>query len=152
MKLTLITETDYESFVSRAINEYAQDKIDAGSWDAKSANQKAQAEFKQLLPEGLKSRGNYIYSILDDDTKVGIIWIAKLASNPGMAFIYDFRIFDAFQNKGLGTEALTLAAKQAKALGFKTLGLHVFGSNARAIHVYEKSAFQITDINMQKTL
>ncbi|MGR5573280.1 GNAT family N-acetyltransferase [Limosilactobacillus fermentum] len=55
--------------------------------------------------------------------------------------MYDIQIYPDFQNQGFGTQALKLIATQAKALGFKSLGLHVFGHNKRAIHVYEKSGF-----------
>lgn len=37
-------------------------------------------------------------------------------------------------------------------MGFSSIGLHVFGSNQRAIHVYQKCGYGITDIKMQKAL
>ncbi len=69
-----------------------------------------------------------------------------------MAFIYDFKIYDNFQNKGFGSKALQLTTQEAKLKGFSSIALHVFGSNKRAIHVYEKNGFTTTDITMQKTL
>ncbi|MBS7687698.1 GNAT family N-acetyltransferase [Limosilactobacillus fermentum] len=65
-------------------------------------------------------------------------WLTSFYNSP---FIYDIQIYPDFQNQGFGTQALKLIATQAKALGFKSLGLHVFGHNKRAIHVYEKSGF-----------
>ncbi|MDR7663013.1 GNAT family N-acetyltransferase [Limosilactobacillus fermentum] len=79
--------------------------------------------------------------IQNNTQPVGMVWLAQYHENSDKAFIYDIQIYPDFQNQGFGTQALKLIATQAKALGFKSLGLHVFGHNKRAIHVYEKSGF-----------
>jgi ribosomal protein S18 acetylase RimI-like enzyme len=41
---------------------------------------------------------------------------------------------------------------EAKRLGFKKLGLHVFGHNMIARGLYEKLGYAITNLNMAKSL
>lgn len=69
-----------------------------------------------------------------------------------MAFIFDFEIYQDYQNNSFGSQALKLVSNEAKKMGFDTIGLHVFGNNDKAIHVYQKSGFDITDIKMQKKI
>ena len=83
---------------------------------------------------------------------IGYIWFGTDNENASTAFICDFEIYKTYQNSGFGSKTLELVSNEAKNMGFTSLGLHVFGSNSRAIHVYQKSGFNITDIKMQKQL
>lgn len=67
-------------------------------------------------------------------------------------FIYDILIKPEFQNQGLGTEAMGLIMIKARKLGFEKIGLHVFGHNQRALHVYQKVGFIPVDIRMERDL
>lgn len=69
-----------------------------------------------------------------------------------MIFIYDIHIFEKYQNRGYGTLAMTMLEEQAQQLGAKKLSLHVFGYNQRALHVYQKVGYHITDYNLSKEL
>lgn len=104
------------------------------------------------FPTGFKLLIIIFYLIFNKEEKIGYIWLAKDDENKQSAFIYDFEIYEEFQNLGFGSKTLDLVADKAKELGFSFLGLHVFGSNSRALHVYKKMGFQITDINMRKEL
>ncbi|MCV3295575.1 GNAT family N-acetyltransferase [Oenococcus kitaharae] len=152
LALRLMTSTEFDQFVSKAIKDYAVDKVQAGSWLADEAMKKSEESFNSLLPQDINSPDNYLYSIIFQKEKIGILWMAKLKDQPDTIFIYDFAIDDAFQNQGFGSKALVLADEEARKLSFKHIALHVFGRNARALHVYQKSGYGITDINMQKDL
>ncbi|MCP9313687.1 GNAT family N-acetyltransferase [Liquorilactobacillus satsumensis] len=152
MHLLPMTEIEFQHYLSTAIKEYAKNKIDAGTWTNENAFKNANASFKELLPAGIKTANTFFYSITFQADTVGYIWFASYRDNPLMAFIYDFKIYDNFQNKGFGSKALQLTTQEAKLKGFSSIALHVFGSNKRAIHVYEKNGFTTTDITMQKKL
>ena len=82
-----------------------------------------------------------------------MIWLARImqGAKPIM-FIYDFRIDEAHRRKGYGEQAMLAAEVQAKALGYDTIALHVFGHNHAARALYEKLGYEITNINMAKKL
>ncbi|KRM44401.1 GNAT family N-acetyltransferase [Lentilactobacillus parafarraginis] len=152
LSLTPMTQADYDDYLATAATTFASEKVKAGTWNEQLAFQRASETYQRLLPNGIKTPDNYFYRIDQDKTKVGVLWLAKSHDNPEAAFIYDLYIFKDYQNQGIGTEALQLADDEARQLGFKRIALHVFGHNERALHVYQKSGFEITDINLEKPL
>lgn len=142
----------FQKYLSFAINEYAEEKIQAGTWQMNDALENSEKTYTRLLPNGLETSGNYFYSIYDEINIIGYIWLGTDSENESNAFIFDFEIYKQYQNNGFGSKAIILAEKEAKNMGFRTIGLHVFGSNQRAIHVYQKCGYGITDIKMKKAL
>jgi RimJ/RimL family protein N-acetyltransferase len=67
-----------------------------------------------------------IHILTGDEKHVGVLGIV---------------VKDGFRSLGIGTEMMRVLAKQASALGLKVLMLHVFATNRRAVHVYEKAGF-----------
>ncbi|MDN7145885.1 GNAT family N-acetyltransferase [Liquorilactobacillus mali] len=152
MELKKMDLKGYEKYIVGTIKEYASEKVDAGTWRAEEAMELAEEEYRQLLPDGLETEGNYFYIFKVDQNNIGYLWLAKSKVNPEDSFIYDFAVEPEFQNKGFGTQAMGMIFIEARRLGFKKIGLHVFGSNERAIHVYHKLGFIPTDITMSRDL
>jgi ribosomal protein S18 acetylase RimI-like enzyme len=107
------------------------------------------------LPDGVATKDHTLYDIEDEalGSKVGMIWLGRImqGTKPAM-FIYDFVIDEAHRRKGYGEQALLAAEVQAKALGYDTIALHVFGHNHAARALYEKLGYEITNVNMAKKL
>lgn len=152
LSLIKMTQNSFNHYISSAIETFASEKVANGTLDEENAISNSKKQYDELLPCGLETPDNYFYDILNKEQIIGYIWIAKSRDNHTTAFIYDFEIYDKFQNTGYGSNAIELIGIKAKELGFTSLALHVFGSNSRAIHVYTKTGFEITDINMQKKL
>ncbi len=155
VRLVPMNETEYQAFLDISVSEYADDKVKAGNWQPEEALEKSAQEFRRFLPDGVATKDNYLYRIEDETlaTTVGTIWLARImqGTHP-IAFIYDFRIDEPFRRKGYGEQAMRAAEEQAKALGFDTIALHVFGHNHAARALYEKMGYEITNINMAKKL
>ncbi|MCJ1989660.1 GNAT family N-acetyltransferase [Lactococcus carnosus] len=152
LTLTKMHQANFDDYMATAITTYASEKEANGSWPKADALSNAETAYQQLLPDGLLTADNYLYIIQEKAETLGYIWFAKSNQDSETAFIYDFEIYPAFQNRGFGTQALSLVESEAKQLGFSALSLHVFGSNAPAIHLYKKVGFGVTDISMRKTL
>jgi RimJ/RimL family protein N-acetyltransferase len=152
LKLEKMSQTDFERYRQDSAANYANEKVRAGTWKADQAKEQAKQEFEKLLPDGLSTPGHYFYDIVASNTKVGVVWLAARGADAEEAFLYDFAISPAYQNQGFGTKALQLIDQEAQQLGFKKIALHVFGHNERAIHVYQKSGFETTDLWMEKQL
>lgn len=151
MELVDMTTKYYVQFEKNSIVEYASEKIKAGTWDEKEALINAKREFEVLIPQGLKTPDHYFYLFKNNDHEIGHVWFAK-ESNEKKVFIYDILIKPEFQNQGLGTETMGLIMIKARKLGFEKIGLHVFGHNQRALHVYQKVGFIPVDIRMERDL
>ena len=155
IRLVPMSEDEFQTYLTYSIQEYAQEKVKAGNWHTSEAVQKAEAEFQQLLPAGLASKNQYLFSIITKelDQKIGMIWFAVNDIQPhSSAFIYDFLIFDEFRRQGYGTQALLAVEEKVKDLGIDTISLHVFGHNEAARALYHKIGYEITNINMSKKL
>jgi RimJ/RimL family protein N-acetyltransferase len=156
IQLLPMTPAEYEAWLAHAVDDYADDKVRSGAWQAEKAVERSRAEFQKLLPDGLASKDNYLYSIWSDDAPldvpVGVLWMAVPPWKPPLAFVFDFIIFEPYRRRGYATQALETLEDKVRALGLATIGLHVFGHNHAARALYEKAGYEITDINMAKKL
>lgn len=157
MTITLVPmdESAFQSFLKQSTADYAEEKVQAGAWDADTALAQAQESMNRYLPQGLNTEGAYFYSVVEDasGTQAGYLWV-NVTEKRGVreAFIYDIYIFEPFQGRGYGKQTLLLLDEEARKLKVAKIGLHVFGHNERAFGLYKKMGFQVTDITMSKTL
>ena len=155
LRLVPMTETEFLGYSKNSIEHYAQEHVKAGNWHPSDAVLKAQKEFQELLPEGVSSKNQYIFTIEDDqaDLKIGMIWFA--VRDNGLhrsAFIYDFIIDEQYRKQGYGMQTLIALEIKARVLGIDTISLHVFGHNHAAIALYQKAGYEITNLHMAKKL
>ena len=147
-----MTQPEYEAFLERTIPEYAADHVRAGNWTEPESIEKSRKEFEDLLPQGLKTEDNFLYSLLDGDEAVGMIWM-KIKRHPSISgFIYDVFVEEGFRGKGYGRNLMLLLEEKARGMELKSLELHVFGSNAVARKLYETIGYETTNVLMRKTL
>ena len=155
IQLVPMTDSEFQVYSKRSVEEYAQEHIKAGDWHPSDALQKAEKEFQRLLPDGAASKNQHFFSIQDDQTgeKVGMIWFAvRTEALRPVAFIYDFLIYEAARRRGYGEQALISLEEKAKEFGIDKIALHVFGHNKAAIALYQKVGYEITDLQMEKKL
>ncbi len=155
VQLVPMAEADYVTYLEASTASYADEKVKAGNWKPEEALSLSQEEFHKLLPDGLATKDNYLYSIVDEATgeKVGILWVAVVTrGKQTRAFVYDFAIDEDKRRHGYGTQAFLALEDKVKALGLDTIGLHVFGHNHAAIALYEKLGYVATNINMERKL
>lgn len=147
-----MTQLEFDTFLGRAIPEYAAEHVRAGNWLESEALEKSRKEFKDLLPQGLNSADNFLYTLVDDDEAIGMIWVKVKAPPSKSGFIYDVFIAERFRSKGYGKSLMLLLEEKARAMGLQSLALHVFGSNHVARKLYETIGYEITNVMMSKTL
>ena len=144
-------QAEFEAYLEEDIQRYAQEHVRVGNWKPSEALEKSTKEHEKLLPNGLESKNQYLFTLLDEDTdaKVGILWVNIEGDR---AFVYDFIIDEALRGKGYGRQALMALEEKLRSMNVDSVGLHVFGDNIPAQELYKKMGFQITDINMLKVL
>lgn len=154
VQLIPMTENEFKDYLKAAVEEYAQEHVRAGNWDPAEALQKSEQEFQQLLPQGVASPDQHLFSIVDDaGAKVGMLWFAvrHKGAHP-YAFVYDFMIDEQFRRKGYGRQAFAVLEEKAKSLDLDSIALHVFGHNQAAIALYQAAGYEITNLHMSKKL
>jgi ribosomal protein S18 acetylase RimI-like enzyme len=144
-------QEDFEPYLERDILEYAEEHVRNGNWTKEEALERSRTEHQKLLPDGLRSKDQYLFSIVDDanNQKLGMLWV-NIANH--QAFIYDFRVNEEQRGKGYGKQALLALDEKLKSMNVESVGLHVFGDNITAQELYKKMGFQITGIHMKKVL
>jgi ribosomal protein S18 acetylase RimI-like enzyme len=145
-----LQQEDFDRVIENEIKEYAADHVRNGNWPAEGALERSRKEFEVLLPDGIHSRDQYLWSIVDlENNKIGMLWVQVKDQK---AFIYDFIIDEAFRGKGYGKQALLAMDEKLKSMNVESVGLHVFGDNITAQELYKKMGYQITGIHMKKEL
>lgn len=150
-----MSEVTYHTYLPTAIEDYAAEKVKAGTWVEAEAIERSTTEFRQLLPDGRASKDNYLFSLVDESTAepVGMMWFHVVEKKQGRtAFIYDFSVDARHQGKGYGRQAMVALEQVARRMNIKVIGLHAFAHNKRAIALYETSGYVTTDLHMEKRL
>ena len=144
-----MTEEEFQTFLAGGISTYAEEKVKAGNWPAEEALQRSKEAHDRLLPTGLTSPNQHLYSIEVEGKPVGHLW---LSTDPqlgaGAGFIYDLFVAEAFRRQGIAKHAMRLLEQEALRLGLKSLALHVFAHNVQARSLYEQLGYEVTNINM----
>lgn len=147
-----MTEDEYKLWYEASWENYKQELIRNGL-TIEEAHKKTDDDFSRLLPGGLKSIDQHLFSIKAGSTLVGSLWFAERgAPNNRKAFIYDIVLNDSARGKGYGKKAMGLLETEVKKLGLRHIGLHVFGHNLVARSLYEKAGYVITNLNMEKEI
>lgn len=153
VRLTPMTEETFRDYLAVSVGEYAAEKVRAGNWVESEALERSAQSYAELLPDGVATPDNYLYTILAGETPVGELWFAvRQDGGHRAAFIYDFAINEAHRRQGYAAQALTALEPIVRDLGLDRISLHVFGHNQPAISLYQKVGYLATNINMTKML
>jgi ribosomal protein S18 acetylase RimI-like enzyme len=148
-----MTPPEFDVFRRRAIMEYAAEHVRAADWSPDRAEQLAEKETDDLLPNGVDTPGMLLLVAENNSAEViGLVWVAlERQEGPG-AWIYDIEIVPEQRGRGYGRALLEAAEREVKRRGVQSLGLNVFGGNLVARGLYESSGYEITSIQMRKSL
>lgn len=155
IELIPMNDQQYAEFYRLSTKDYAAEKVAAGEWSEEEAMDRSAESFRKYLPDGRNTAGAFIYSIFETERQqsVGHAWMNITDTPKGKyAFLYDILIYDGYQNQGYGQQTMKALDEAAIQQGAARIGLHVFGHNQRALHVYQKAGYVITDYQMSKTL
>lgn len=151
--LVPMRESVFAAYIDEAIRTYARDKVRSGQWTEEASLRLARDGFNALLPEGLATPDNHLFTIRDPATQadVGTLWFAiQERAGRKIAYVYDVLIAKEFQRMGHATHAFEALEEEVRSLGLSGIALHVFGHNAGAQALYAKLGYRPTNINMFK--
>lgn len=138
-----MTQEEFAGYRDHLVTAYAQEMVDSGAFDEMSSALAASEQSSQeLLPEGPDTPGQHVWSAVDGDTVVGILWIHVEGAS---GYIYDIEVREEQRRRGYGREMLDAGARAAVELGATTLGLNVFGHNEGARALYERAGYDTTE-------
>lgn len=143
----------FATWIDHSVREYAAGHVAAGNWPEEGAVERAQAEFDRLLPDGLETAGQTLWSVQNAAGQhVGMLWVGPRAGAPDALWIWDIEMEPEARGRGYGQAALEALDAWAREHGYTRIGLHVFGPNDVARRLYERTGYAITDVMMEKRL
>ncbi|RXJ72724.1 GNAT family N-acetyltransferase [Veronia nyctiphanis] len=155
VSLKKMNEESFAEYLQFAIPAYASENIRAGRWPTTGDLERSKLEYADLFPEGLKTKDNYLFNIVEssNDIEIGHLWV-KITSkeNSKSAFIYDLHIHESYRGKGYAKAALLCTEHFASSLGADSISLHVFNHNDVAKALYKKVGYEVISHNMRKTI
>ena len=140
-------QEDFDRVLVNEISGYAAEHVRNGNWPEEGSLERSRKEFEALLPQGVHTPNQYLWTLMDGDQKIGFIWVQV---KDGRGFIYDFLIHEEFRGKGYGKQALAAMDERLQGMNVESVSLHVFGNNIPAQELYKKMGFEVTNIHMQK--
>lgn len=148
-----MSSADFSRYRKLSLESYAQDIARNFKRPIGEVRIEARRQVKQILKDGLSTRGHFLYNVLDRETgeTAGLIWF-KVDKAKKSAFLYDILIHEAYRGKGYGKKTLELLEAKLRQMGVTQLGLHVFGHNQVAVNLYKTQGFYTASFNMQKDL
>jgi len=153
VRLEPMTREQYDAYRATSEISYADEIRDSGSMPESEAREKAAADFARLLPDGLDSEGHRFWTAYDGDEAVGMLWLKLTDTSAGVtAFGYDFSVREDLRRKGYGRALMQAAEVECREHGVVSVGLNVFGHNLGAQSLYEQMGFEVTSIQMSKSL
>lgn len=140
IKLRKITENEFNIWKEESIKSYAEDLLLAGQCTQENAIERANADFNNILTEGISTPNNFIYIAENMDKEaVGIIWYET--NTDKRAFIADFLVYSNYRGKGYGKSILQELELVVKEQGIEKILLHVFEKNITARELYKKMGY-----------
>lgn len=153
VRLEPMTERQYAAYRERAEDSYAEGIASSGAMSLEDARTKSVEDYARLLPDGLATEGNRLWTAYDGDAEVGVLWLAFRDSGEGLtAFGYDFEVREELRRHGYGRSIMLAAEQLCRELGVVRVGLSVFGDNLGAQALYEQMGFEVASIQMTKRL
>lgn len=153
--LAPMVEEEFGPYLRASIRDFAKQKMISGEWSEFEAVALSEADYARLLPDGLKSPDQHLYSVRDAESgeRVAAIWIAlRPKGGRTEGFIYDIEVLEQFRGQGYGRATMLAGIERARELGAETVGLHVFGHNAPARALYRSLGFVETNVSMSLEL
>ena len=138
VRLRPMTDGQFEEYRAEAVEGYAHERTEAGE-PADVALANARESYGRLLPDGLASRGQSLWTAYDGDLPVGLLWVA--AHRPH-AFVYDVQVFPDQRRRGYGRAIMHAAADHTRDTGGTGLGLNVFAPNTAARALYDELGYR----------
>ena len=118
-----------------------------------AAREKAARDFPNLLPNGVDTEGQDLYTVVSDGEPVGVLWLCEREIDGGrVLFIYDVRLHEAQRGKGFGRATMQLVEDEARRRGIPQITLNVFGGNEVARSLYRSLGYDEIAVYMSKSV
>ena len=135
-------EDEFERWLPKMRQGYAEDMIRNGGVAEERAHAKASNDVEQLFPGERPSPDQLVFVIEADGEPVGDLWVAERDGDlePSL-WIYDVHVAEAHRGRGYGRAAMLYAEEEARRRGIGQVALMVLGGNEVARGLYRSLGY-----------
>jgi GNAT superfamily N-acetyltransferase len=149
-----LTQDAYAPYRVQLRDSYVEEMVSLAGREPESARPRPDRENEVYLPPEGPPPQQMIKPVELDGQRIGPA--PDLSSgNPeptGLAWLCDVQVDTARRGQGWGHVLLAQAERVAAELGFRRLGLNLFGGHERAIRFYLQDGYRVTSQPMAKDL
>jgi ribosomal protein S18 acetylase RimI-like enzyme len=150
IRLESKSSPDLKTWMAGMLSSYYQDLLDSG-FTHRDAQRNLARNKESLFDGDDLVEGHFVFNAVDDDTVVGVIWIAdKLDPVAKDWYVYDIEVDKKFRGQGYGRLTMQAAEQYVTSHGGRRLGLNVAGPNTVARGLYESMEYKIMSVGMYK--
>jgi ribosomal protein S18 acetylase RimI-like enzyme len=153
-ELTLrdLTPEEYAAYRVHVRDGYADDLVNHGGRDRQAADDKAERDTQELLPESGLPEEQVVKKAELDGRHAGYLWVGPAQRSPGIAWVNDVEVAPELRGRGLGRRLMVEAERVAAEMGYQRIGLNVMGGNTVAIRLYDSLGYVVMDQQMSKPI
>ncbi|WDE07564.1 GNAT family N-acetyltransferase [Thalassomonas viridans] len=150
MKIQAASASQYQAHMDLVCKTYPEGIARAHKLPLETARELAKKHTLDELPQGLHTKGNYFYVLLEGEQELGYLWLKDFSGT--YLCLFDIYLFEPYRRQGYGSQAMAWIKDKARELNCPSVWLHVFGFNQAAINFYRKNGYGITEVNMRLDL
>jgi ribosomal protein S18 acetylase RimI-like enzyme len=145
---------EYADWLAKTKEGYVRSMVDEAGVAADVAREKADRDHDALLTAGLATPDHFIFAVEAGGEVVGSLWLAARGGGDlgASMFVYSVAVDETHRGRGYGRDAMRLAEEEARARGFDSVTLNVFGGNEVARGLYTSLGYREQAVFMRKDL
>ncbi|GAA2542378.1 hypothetical protein GCM10010435_07540 [Winogradskya consettensis] len=155
MALTIedLSEADFARRRGALVADVTDALVKAEGRTVQEAEMLAAANVGRHLPDGPATPGHLLRRAVLAGEEIGWVWVSLPGTfSPAMAWISDLVIDPPHRNHGYARSVLDLVERDLSVRGIPRVGLNVYGHNATARRLYERSGYEITNQQRARAL
>lgn len=153
VRLEQMSEQRYLSWFAETTSGFAAQQVEAGVASEPQARKDAARQFDGLLPLGLATPGQHVWSAFAGDTEVGYLWLGlRTPGDQVEGYVYDVAVPAHLRGRGFGRAILLAGEHLAHAMGATALELNVFAHNIGASQMYANLGYAARETHLTRRL
>jgi ribosomal protein S18 acetylase RimI-like enzyme len=152
LSLRDLTPDEYAAYRIHVRDGYADDLTNHGGRTRQEAQEKAERDTQELLPESGLPDGQVVKLAELDGRHAGYLWVGPAQRSPGIAWVNDVEVAPELRGRGLGRRLMQEAERLAADMGYQRIGLNVMGGNTVAKRLYDSLGYVVMDQQMSKPI
>lgn len=144
-----MTEREYDVWHEANVESFALAIGPARNLEPEAALDHAREQLETLLPKGLATPDQLLWTALHEGEAVGTLWISMKNAAP---FVFGVEVDEEHRGQGFGRSIMLAAEDECRQRGYDRLELNVFGNNSTAIGLYASLGYFVLSQQMRKQL